>query len=105
MNVLVVVAYGVLGGVLGIAIKRPGVAIAVALLWLLVGESLIGVIRPSVAKWLPGSAARALSSFGISAGGHVSALSWPIAALVVAAYVVAAVTAGLGLVSLRDHPL
>lgn len=81
---------GALGVGLGAVVHGQGVAIAMSLLWLLIGENLAPVVSESAGKYTPGRAFGALASgdrighelLGMSAGG-VAAVVW--AALFLAA--------------------
>jgi hypothetical protein len=81
---------GALGVGLGAVVHGQGAAIAMSLLWLLIGENLAPVVSESAGKYTPGRAFGALASgdrighelLGMSAGG-VAAAVW--AALFLAA--------------------
>ena len=96
------VLYGAYGVGLGALLKNQVVAIVVALVAVAVIEPIIGVVAPSAARWLPGSAASALESLGANArshaafgaGGGVHLVVWWVGALVLLGYGV--VLAGLG---------
>ncbi|MFN8126622.1 MAG: ABC transporter permease [Candidatus Nanopelagicales bacterium] len=60
--------YAVLGVALGALITNQVVAIVLALLWVLMIESLIVGLKPEVGKWLPGGASQSILS-GMTATG------------------------------------
>jgi hypothetical protein len=50
-----VVFYAVIGIALGILLKSPISSISIALVWILILENLIGAVKPSTLKWMPGN--------------------------------------------------
>jgi ABC-type transport system involved in multi-copper enzyme maturation permease subunit len=50
-----VVFYAVIGITLGILLKSPISSISIALVWILILENLIGAVKPSTLKWMPGN--------------------------------------------------
>jgi len=81
--------YGALGVGLGSLVRRQGWALAVAVGWFLVAETVLLVTQPDLAQWLPGGAASALA--GAGAGLLLPA---GVGGLLLAAYATAFVGAG-----------
>jgi ABC-2 type transport system permease protein len=59
---LTVLLYALAGVGIGALITNQMVAVGISVVFVLVGQSLIGSLFPALAKWLPGGAAYALSS-------------------------------------------
>lgn len=59
-----VVAFGILGMVLGLLLRSPISAISLGVLWLLIVENLLIVVRNSLQSWLPGAQLSAIASGG-----------------------------------------
>jgi ABC-type transport system involved in multi-copper enzyme maturation permease subunit len=49
------VFFAVIGITLGILLKSPISSISIALVWILILENLIGAVKPSTLKWMPGN--------------------------------------------------
>jgi ABC-2 type transport system permease protein len=65
-----VVFYAVVGIALGILLKSPISSISIALVWILILENLIGAVKPSTLKWMPGN------QFSIIAQGGSETISY-----------------------------
>ena len=65
-----VVFYAVIGITLGILLKSPISSISIALVWILILENLIGAVKPSTLKWMPGN------QFSIIAQGGSETISY-----------------------------
>lgn len=78
--------YAILGVSVGALITNQVAAIVLGLLWVLLLESLIGALRPEVAKWLPGGAAQSILGGGMPG---VDLLAPAAAVAVLLAYTVA----------------
>ena len=50
-----VVAFGIIGMVLGLLLRSPISAISIGVLWLLIIENLIGAVKPVTLDWMPGN--------------------------------------------------
>jgi ABC-2 type transport system permease protein len=59
-----VVAFGIVGMVLGLLLRSPISAISFGVLWLLIVENLLIVVRNSLQNWLPGAQLSAIASGG-----------------------------------------
>ena len=65
LNVLLsTILYGTVGMVLGIVLRSPISAISLGVIWLLIVETLLTVVRPSTEKWLPGALMSAIGQGG-----------------------------------------
>lgn len=64
--------YALVGVGIGSLIRNQTAAVVVALLWVMVIESLLIVLLPSVGKWAPGGAAAALTAVATKDGGLLS---------------------------------
>ncbi len=60
--------HGLLGVSVGSLIRNPAAAVAIALVWSLLFESLLVGLLPEVGRWLPGGAAQALTRSSPTAG-------------------------------------
>lgn len=60
--------HGLLGVGVGSLIRNPATAVAVALVWSLLVESILVGLLPEVGRWLPGGAAQALTGSTTTAG-------------------------------------
>jgi ABC-2 type transport system permease protein len=89
--------YGALGVAVGGIVPNQVAALVGALVWILGIEAVIGAVAPDVARWLPVGAATALSG-----GMRTDGLEQGLAALVLAAYAVAAITVAVQLNRRRD---
>ena len=58
--------FAAIGVTLGALLRGQATAIVVAVVWLLVVEGIVAVIKPEIAKWFPGQALKSLSSTDIS---------------------------------------
>ena len=58
------VMFGIVGMVLGILLRSPITSISIAVVWILIIESLLTALRPSVEKWLPGALLSAVGQGG-----------------------------------------
>lgn len=88
--------WAAIGVGVGLAVKHQVVAVAGALIWLFVGEQLLGALASGVARFLPTHAANAVF------GGEPGSLAPVPAALMLAAWAVAALAAGAAAMSRRD---
>jgi hypothetical protein len=59
--------YAVLGVSLGALIKNQVAAIITALVWVLLVEAILGLLLPSLAKWLPGGALNSAMAVAVRA--------------------------------------
>jgi ABC-2 type transport system permease protein len=98
--VVAAVAWSAVGVGIGALVKHQVAAIVGSLVWLLIGESLIGVFLPSVAKYLPGSASD--SMIRLAVGDGTALLPALVGAAVFAAWMVGLVTAGAVALERRD---
>jgi hypothetical protein len=97
---IVATALNALGGVgIGTLIRNQTTAVTVALVWVLVVESLLVSFAPAIGKWLPGGAASALTSVATAHGGLLP--MWA-GGLLFAAYGLAFAAAGARFVMRRD---
>ena len=65
INVAVsVVAFGIIGMVLGLLLRSPISAISLGVLWLLIIEVLLIAVKNSLQSWLPGAQLSAIASGG-----------------------------------------
>ena len=60
-----VVAFGIVGMVLGLLMRSPISAISFGVLWLLIVENLLIAVKNSLQNWLPGAQLSAIASGGI----------------------------------------
>lgn len=61
---LATLMFGIIGMVLGILLRSPITSISIAVVWILIIESLLTALRPSVEKWLPGALLSAVGQGG-----------------------------------------
>jgi ABC-type transport system involved in multi-copper enzyme maturation permease subunit len=67
MNVTIsVVAFGVVGMILGLLLRSPISAISLGVLWLLIVENLLIAVKNSLQHWLPGAQRSAIASGGLA---------------------------------------
>jgi ABC-type transport system involved in multi-copper enzyme maturation permease subunit len=67
MNVTTsVVAFGVVGMILGLLLRSPISAISLGVLWLLIVENLLIAVKNSLQNWLPGAQLSAIASGGLA---------------------------------------
>ena len=59
-----VVAFGIVGMILGLLLRSPISAISFAVLWLLIVENLLIAVRNSLQSWLPGAQLSAIATGG-----------------------------------------
>jgi ABC-type transport system involved in multi-copper enzyme maturation permease subunit len=59
-----VVAYGIVGMVLGLLLRSPISAISLGVLWILIVEVLLMAVKNSLQSWLPGAQLSAIASGG-----------------------------------------
>jgi hypothetical protein len=60
-----VVAFGIVGMVLGLLMRSPISAISFGVLWLLIVENLLIAVKVSLQNWLPGAQLSAIASGGL----------------------------------------
>ena len=60
-----VVAFGVVGMILGLLLRSPISAISLGVLWLLIVENLLIAVKNSLQNWLPGAQLSAIASGGL----------------------------------------
>lgn len=60
-----VVAFGIIGMVLGLLLRSPISAISLGVLWILIVENLLVAVKNSWQSWLPGAQLNAITSGGI----------------------------------------
>jgi ABC-2 type transport system permease protein len=94
------VAWSAVGLGIGALVKHQVAAIVGSLVWLLIGENLVGAFLPSVAKFLPGSASS--SMIGQAVDGGTVLLPALVGAAVFGAWIVGLVTAGGVALERRD---
>ena len=94
-----VVLYGLIGVGVGALIRNQVAAVVAALVWSFVLEALVVALLPSVGKWLPQGAARAMSQETLSDGSLLT--PWA-GGLVLAAYAAVFAAAGARLLVRRD---
>jgi ABC-2 type transport system permease protein len=92
----VAIAWTAIGAGLGLAIKHQVAAIVGSLVWITIGDGLLGTLVPDAARFLPSAAGRALAS--VEAG----QLDTFYAALVLLAWVTAVVGMGTAFMRRRD---
>ena len=63
---LATILFGIIGMALGILLRSSITAISIAVVWILIIESLLTAVRPSVEKWLPGALLSAVGQGGTS---------------------------------------
>jgi len=96
--IAIAVLWAIIGVSVGVVVRHQVAAIVGALAWLFVAENILGAIVPRVAAWLPASAAGAAA--GIDSA---NALITPVAGLLVlAAWTVGAVALAAAVVQRRD---
>ena len=61
-----VVAFGVVGMILGLLLRSPISAISLGVLWLLIVENLLIAVKNSLQNWLPGAQLSAIASGGLA---------------------------------------
>jgi ABC-type transport system involved in multi-copper enzyme maturation permease subunit len=89
--------YGLFGGALGVILRSPGVAIGVAIAWVVPIEAIIvGAIWSGGDRWLPGQLLDALAHGGNSSSGYSHAL------VILVIYAVIAAVGTLVLFNRRD---
>jgi ABC-type transport system involved in multi-copper enzyme maturation permease subunit len=59
-----VVAFGIVGMILGLLLRSPISAISLAVLWLLIVENLLIAVKNSLQNWLPGAQLSAIATGG-----------------------------------------
>ena len=65
INVFIaVVGFGVIGMALGILLRSPISSISVGVLWILIIENLLGAVKESALRWLPGSQLNTIAEGG-----------------------------------------
>jgi ABC-2 type transport system permease protein len=97
---------GALAGALGVGwgalFRGQGSAIAAALVWLLIGENVLGIAIGDARRYAPGSAFAAAASGNATANQNDALLAmWP-GTLLALAYAIAFVAAGMLVLSRRD---
>jgi ABC-type transport system involved in multi-copper enzyme maturation permease subunit len=56
LNVTISVIYfGIMGMILGLLLRSPISAISIGVLWILIIENLLGAVKPTFLKWMPGN--------------------------------------------------
>lgn len=60
-----VVAFGIVGMILGLLLRSPISAISFGVLWLLIVENLLIAVKSSLQNWLPGAQLSAIASGGL----------------------------------------
>jgi ABC-2 type transport system permease protein len=94
--VVVGLLWAAIGVGVGLALRHQVAAIVGCLVWITIGEGVLGGLIPKVAKFLPGTASRAIRASGPNFLGHVAA------GLVLTAWMVVAVVTGAVLMQRRD---
>ena len=64
-----VVAFGIIGMILGLLLRSPISAISLGVLWLLIVENLLIAVKSSLQNWLPGAQLTAIASGGAPSRG------------------------------------
>jgi hypothetical protein len=59
-----VIAFGIVGMVLGLLLRSPISAISFGVLWLLIVENLLIAVKSSLQSWLPGAQLSAIATGG-----------------------------------------
>lgn len=68
LNVYISVVYfALIGIVLGLLLRSPISSISIGVIWLLIVESIIGLVKPSTLDWLPGNQLSTIAMGGSSA--------------------------------------
>ncbi len=93
---LACLGYGVFGTALAIALRSPGVAVGLAVAWVIPAEAIVDAVWSDGSRWLPGQLLSAVAHGGTSSASYGHAL------LMVAVYSVVAAAATLVLFSRRD---
>ena len=93
---LAALLWGMAGLLVGMIVRSTGVAIAIAIGYLMVFEGLMGLLLEDASKWLPGS------SFSAIAAGGTPDMSYGTALLVAAAYAGAMIVAAALVFRRRD---
>jgi ABC-2 type transport system permease protein len=88
--------WAALGVGVGLAVKHQVAAIVGSLVWIMVGEQLLGALVPKFAKYLPGTAAEAIHDLGPNLLSHI------VGGVVLGAWMVLAVVVGAVLMQRRD---
>ena len=70
-----VVAFGVVGMILGLLLRSPISAISLGVLWLLIVENLLIAVKNSLQNWLPGAQLSAIASGGLADVSYKHALT------------------------------
>lgn len=89
INIIIsVIGFGTIGMVLGLLLRSPISAISLGLLWLLIIENLLIVVKNSLQNWLPGAQLAAIASGGAPSGPSTTVIDYSHALLVGGGYVV-----------------
>lgn len=65
LNVTIsVIYYGITGMILGLFLRSPISAISTGVLWILIIENLLGAVKPTFLKWMPGNQFRTIAQGG-----------------------------------------
>jgi ABC-type transport system involved in multi-copper enzyme maturation permease subunit len=93
---LSILGFGIIGMVLGIILRSPISSISLGVLWLLIIENIVGALRSSTLKWLPGN------QLGTIAIGGSESVSYSHALTLSAVYVGLALVIATVLFTKRD---
>jgi ABC-type transport system involved in multi-copper enzyme maturation permease subunit len=76
LNVTISVIYfGIVGMILGLLLRSPISAISIGVLWLLIIENLLGAVKPTFLKWMPGNQLATIAQGGSSSVSYSHALT------------------------------
>ena len=76
LNVTISVIYfGIVGMILGLLLRSPISAISIGVLWLLIIENLLGAVKPTFLKWMPGNQLTTIAQGGSSTVSYSHALT------------------------------
>jgi len=76
LNVTIsVIYYGIIGMVLGLLLRSPISAISIGVLWTLIIENLLGAVKPTLLRWMPGNQLSTIAQGGSSTVSYSHALT------------------------------
>ncbi len=77
LNVTIsVIGYGLFGMILGLLLRSPISSISIGVLWLLIVENIVGALKASTLKWLPGNQFSSIASGGSETVSYTHALTF-----------------------------
>jgi len=77
LNVTIsVIGYGLFGMILGLLLRSPISSISIGVLWLLIIENIVGALKASSLRWLPGNQLSSIASGGSESVSYLHALTF-----------------------------